>query len=57
MDIASMSMSMHTIQLQQQVSVAVMDKAMEAQSQTASAMIEDLQVANPPSNHILDVLA
>ncbi len=53
MDIAAMSMSMHSAQLMQNVSLSVTKNAMETQEVAMQGLLEML----PPSNHIIDVLA
>lgn len=54
MEIAAMSVNMSSAKLSQDVSVAVLKKAMDSESFAAEAMIEMLP---PPSGHMLDVLA
>lgn len=56
--IAAMSTSMHMAQAQEAVSVALMKEVMNSQEAQVSALVNDLQAANPaPSfGHQLDVL-
>lgn len=56
----STAMTMQQQQIQQSVSVALMDKMMENEQANAMALIEDIAqvpAAAPPSNHIIDLLA
>ena len=59
MDIAAASMSLSMMNVGNQASVAILKKAMDAQSQTAEAMIQDLARAVPappmPAGQHLDV--
>lgn len=56
--IGSASIAMSSAKLQQEVSVSVTKKAMDLQTTSAQALIQQLQAANPPSfGHRLDTYA
>ena len=55
MDIAAMSMELSSMKLQNNVGIAVAKKAMDQQEVQASGLMEMIQQAAPPSDHIIDI--
>ena len=53
--IASASIDMKLAQTQQSAQLAVLKKAMDADSNQALTMIEDMQSAQPAPGHLLDI--
>lgn len=55
MDIAALSMAMSLSNVQQSASMSVLKKAMDSQQTEVSQLVETMETAAPPSEHILDV--
>lgn len=55
--IAATSMRYSQASLQQNVSIALLDKVMDTQQQAATELISQMQTMTPPSMQLLDVYA
>lgn len=55
MDIGALSMELSSIKLQNHVGIAVARKAMDQQEAEAAGLMEMIQQAAPPSDHMIDI--
>lgn len=55
MDIAALSMVMAQSQVMQSASISVLKKAMEAQTAELDAVVQTMEQAAAPTEHMLDI--